>query len=106
MKNQNKPGDQPGNPKQQNESPTGKQNQGNQNRSGDMRNEQRSGKEENEGQSNREGQETNRDITSRTNSDVKNTDRGRIPGDESGGEDVSNESEMENLEDEDEARDR
>jgi hypothetical protein len=106
MKNQNKPGNQQGKQDQQKESPTGQQGkQGNQNRTGDMRNEQRSGKE-NEEQTNREGQETTRDVTSRTDSNVRNTDRGRIPGNESGGEDVLNESEIENQEDEDEGKGR
>jgi hypothetical protein len=105
MKNQNKPGNQQEKQGQQNESPTGQQGKGGtQDRTGDKRNEQRSGKEEHEGQTNREGQEANRDITSRTDSNVRNTDRGRIPGNESGGEDVLNEAETENMEDEDEEK--
>jgi hypothetical protein len=73
-------------------------------------NEQRSGTQQGQEkgeQEQRTGEESrNRDVTSRSESDVRNTDRGRLPENRKTGDQEAESEETENLEDEDEMKNR
>jgi hypothetical protein len=120
MKNQqNNPGNKKGTQGQQNkeENPQGQSGSGSkmQGESGQQQGsqrekEQRSGQQgEKQGEKqkeNKEGRSQSGDVTSRTSSDVKNTDRGRLPGETTGQEEDLSQSDTENLQDEDDVKGR